>query len=117
MHFGKILLVCLGLVLVSGSACGSATSGNCSPNATLTADGGAPLPPPLLVADGGAPLPPPTLVADGGAPPPPPSLLADGGAPPPPPPPPSSPLQTAALNLHSRGGKKVSKIFPFPVLD
>ena len=68
MHFGKILLVCLGLVLVFGSACGSATSGNCSLKATILADGGAPLPPPLLVADGGAPLPPPTLVADGGAP-------------------------------------------------
>src|SRR5258707_3376711 len=95
MHFGKILLVCLGLVLVFGSACGSATSGNCSLNATILADGGAPLPPPLLVADGGAPLPPPTLVADGWAPPPPPSLLADRGPPLPPPSPRSTHLQTA----------------------
>src|SRR6266436_3468133 len=96
MHFGKILLVCLGLVLVFGSACGSATSGNCPLNATILADGGAPLPPPLLVADGGAPLPPPTLVADGGAPLPPPSLMADGGAPLPPPSARSTQLQAAA---------------------
>ena len=95
MHFGKILLVCLGLV-VFGATCGSVTSGNCPPNATILADGGAPLPPPLLVADGGAPLPPPMLVADGGAPLPPPRLVADGGAPLPPPNTPSMQLQAAA---------------------
>ena len=71
MHFGRILLVCLGLVLVFGATCGSATSGNYPLNATILADGGAPLP--TLVADGGAPLPPPMLVADGGAPLPPPA--------------------------------------------
>ena len=59
MHFGRILLVCLGLVLVFGATCGSATSGNYPLNATILADGGAPLPPPTLVADRGAPLPPP----------------------------------------------------------
>jgi hypothetical protein len=109
MHFGKILLVCLGFVLVFGAACGSVTSGNCPLNATILADGGAPLPPPMLVADGGAPLtppslmadggaplPPPTLVADGGAPLPPPRLMADGGAPLPPPNTPSMQLQAAA---------------------
>ncbi len=85
MHFGKILLVCLGLVLVFGTTCGSAASGNYPVKATILADGGAPLPPPSLMADGGAPLPPPTLIADGGAPLPPPSFMADGGAPLPPP--------------------------------
>jgi hypothetical protein len=85
MHFGKILLVCLGFVTVLGMTAGSAGSGNCPVEAIILADGGAPLPPPTLVADGGAPLPPPVLLADGGAPLPPPSLVADGGAPLPPP--------------------------------
>jgi hypothetical protein len=82
MRFAKILLVCFGLVIVFGMTCGL---GYGPQNATIRADGGAPLPPPVLVADGGAPLPPPMLVADGGAPLPPPSLVADGGAPLPPP--------------------------------
>jgi hypothetical protein len=73
MHFGKILLLCLGLVVMFGTTCGSGGLGNCPLEATLVADGGAPLPPPALAADGGAPLPPPSLMADGGAPLPPPS--------------------------------------------
>lgn len=73
MHFGKILLVCFGLVIVFGTNCGSAGMVNCPQNATILADGGAPLPPPTLVADRGAPLPPPALTADGGAPLPPPA--------------------------------------------
>jgi hypothetical protein len=85
MRFGKILLVCLGLVLVFGTICGAVGLGNSPQKAVILADGGAPLPPPTLVADGGAPLPPPVLMADGGAPLPPPSLMADGGAPLPPP--------------------------------
>jgi len=85
MHFAKILLVCFGIVIVFGTTCGSAGLGNCRQDATILADGGAPLPPPMLLADGGAPLPPPMLLADGGAPLPPPSLMADGGAPLPPP--------------------------------
>ena len=59
MRFGKILLVCLGLVTVLGMTAGSAGSGNGPEKTTILADGGAPLPPPMLVADGGAPLPPP----------------------------------------------------------
>ena len=96
MHFGKILLVCFGIAIVFGTTCGSAVLGNSPQNATILADGGAPLPPPTLVADGGAPLPPPSLMADGGAPLPPPSLLADGGAPLPPPSTRSIPFQIAA---------------------
>ena len=96
MHFGKILLVCLGLVMVLGMTAGSAGLGNGPVKATILADGGAPLPPPTLVADGGAPLPPPMLVADGGAPLPPPMLVADGGAPLPPPATRSFHLQAAA---------------------
>ncbi len=96
MHFGKILLVCLGLVVVFGMAGGAAGLGNCPVEATIVADGGAPLPPPTLVADGGAPLPPPPLMADGGAPLPPPALMADGGAPLPPPSTRSIQLQAAA---------------------
>jgi hypothetical protein len=76
MNFGKIRLVCLGLAIVFGMTCGAAGMGNCPLNATILADGGAPLPPPVLVADGGAPLPPPSLMADGGAPLPPPSARA-----------------------------------------
>jgi len=96
MHFGRILLVCLGLVMVFGMTAGSAGLGNCPAKATICADGGAPLPPPTLVADGGAPLPPPLLMADGGAPLPPPMLMADGGAPLPPPATRSFQLQAAA---------------------
>ena len=73
MHFAKILLVCFGLAIVFGTNCGSAGRVNCPQDATILADGGAPLPPPTLVADGGAPLPPPALMADGGAPLPPPA--------------------------------------------
>ena len=73
MHFGKILSVCVGLAMLLGLAARPAALGNRPVNATIVADGGAPLPPPTLVADGGAPLPPPMLVADGGAPLPPPS--------------------------------------------
>jgi hypothetical protein len=73
MYFAKILLVCFGLAIVFGTNCGSAGRVNCPQNATILADGGAPLPPPTLVADGGAPLPPPALMADGGAPLPPPA--------------------------------------------
>jgi len=60
MHFGKILLVCLGLVTLLGTTCGLAGLANGPLNATILADGGAPLPPPSLMADGGAPLPPPS---------------------------------------------------------
>ena len=96
MRFGKILLVCLGLVVVFGMSGGSGGLGNCPLKTTILADGGAPLPPPVLMADGGAPLPPPLLMADGGAPLPPPALMADGGAPLPPPSTRSIELQAAA---------------------
>lgn len=85
MRFGKFLLVCLGLLLVVGTHWGAVALGNASVQATIVADGGAPLAPPFLIADGGAPLPPPSLIADGGAPLPPPVLVVDGGAPLPPP--------------------------------
>jgi hypothetical protein len=85
MHFGKFLLLCLGLLLVIGTHCRVAALGNSPAQAVIVADGGAPLPPPSLVADGGAPLPPPSLIVDVGAPLPPPLLVADGGAPLPPP--------------------------------
>jgi hypothetical protein len=85
MRFGKFPLVCLGLLLVVGTHCGAAALGNAPVQATIIADGGAPLPPPSLIVDGGAPLPPPLLAADGGAPPPKASHIVDGGAPLPPP--------------------------------
>ena len=72
MRFTKILLVCLGLVLLAGLQvnCSSrpAGLGNPLPSTAFLADGGAPLPIPPVMADGGAPLPIPPIIADGGAP-------------------------------------------------
>jgi hypothetical protein len=90
MRFAKILLVCLGLVLLAGlrGNHGRAAAGSTNPQlkTTFFADGGEPLPRPPLVADGGEPLPRPPLVADGGEPLPRPPLMADGGEPLPRPP-------------------------------
>jgi hypothetical protein len=89
MRFTKILLVCLGSVLLAGLAAnpfaGAANVGN-PLLTTILADGGAPPPIPPVMADGGAPPPIPPVMADGGAPPPIPPVMADGGAPPPIPP-------------------------------
>ena len=72
MRFTKILLVCLGLVLLAGLQvnCSSrpAGLGNPLPSTAFLADGRAPLPIPPVMADGGAPLPIPPIIADGGAP-------------------------------------------------
>src|ERR1700704_2143396 len=69
MRFTKILLVCLGLVLLAGLQvnCSSrpAGLGNPLPSTAFLADGGAPLPIPPVMADGGAPLPIPPIIADG----------------------------------------------------
>ena len=90
MRSTKILLVCLGLVLLAGLRAnhGWAAAGSINPHlkATFLADGGEPLPRPPLVADGGEPLPRPPLTADGGEPLPRPPLMADGGEPLPRPP-------------------------------
>jgi hypothetical protein len=89
MRFAKLLLVCLGPVLLAGlrGNHGWAAAGSANPQlkATVFVDGGDPLPRPPLMADGGAPLPPPLIMVDGGAPLPPPSIMVDGGAPLPPP--------------------------------
>jgi hypothetical protein len=72
MRSTKILLVCLGLVLLASCRGnqGSAAARTADPmlKAAVLADGGEPLPRPPLVADGGEPLPRPPLVADGGEP-------------------------------------------------
>jgi hypothetical protein len=75
MRFAKILLVCLGLVLLAGlrGNHGWATAGSVSPQvkAAFFADGGDPLPRPPLMADGGDPLPRPpqrSEFVDGGDP-------------------------------------------------
>ncbi len=77
MRFAKLLLVCLGLVLLAGlrGNHGWAAAGSANPQlkATVFVDGGDPLPRPPLMADGGAPLPPPLIMVDGGAPLPPPT--------------------------------------------
>src|SRR5260370_13044362 len=91
MRFSKILLVCLGLVVLASCRGNqsSAAASTTDPALKLAvfADGGEPLPRPPLVADGGEPLPRPPLVADGGEPLPRPPLMADGGGPLPRPPP------------------------------
>jgi hypothetical protein len=93
MRFTKILLVCLGLVLLAGlrGNHGWAAAGSVNPQVkgAVFADGGDPLPRPPLVADGGDPLPRPPLMADGGDPlprPPQRSEFVDGGDPLPRPP-------------------------------
>lgn len=72
MRFAKILLVCLGLVLLAGlrGNHGWTAAGSANPQlkATIFADGGEPLPRPPLAADGGELLPRPPLMADGGEP-------------------------------------------------
>jgi len=75
MRFMKILLVCLGLVLLAGlrGNHGWATAGSVNPQvkAAVFADGGDPLPRPPLMADGGDPLPRPpqrSEFVDGGDP-------------------------------------------------
>jgi len=72
MRFTKILLVCLGLVLLASCRGNqsSAAASTTDPALKLAvfADGGEPLPRPPLVADGGEPLPRPPLMADGGEP-------------------------------------------------
>jgi hypothetical protein len=56
MRFTKILLVCLGLVLLAGlqvnCSSGTAGLGNPLPRTAFLADGGAPLPIPPVMADG-----------------------------------------------------------------
>src|SRR5260370_28938142 len=73
MRFAKLLLVCLGLVLLAGlrGNHGWAAAGSANPQlkATVFVDGGDPLPRPPLMADGGAPLPPPLNIVGGGDPP------------------------------------------------
>src|SRR6266849_2935005 len=80
MRFAKLLLVCLGLVLLAGlrGNHGWAAAGSANPQlkATVFVDGGDPLPRPPLMADGGAPLPPPLIMVDGGAPLPPPTATS-----------------------------------------
>jgi hypothetical protein len=75
MRFTKILLVCLGLVLLAGlrGNHGWAAAGSINPHlkATCLVDGGDPLPRPPLMADGGDPLPRPpqrSEFVDGGDP-------------------------------------------------
>jgi hypothetical protein len=75
MLFTKILLVCLGLVLLAGlrGNHGWAAAGSVNPQvkAAVFADGGDPLPRPPLMADGGDPLPRPpqrSEFVDGGDP-------------------------------------------------
>jgi hypothetical protein len=75
MRFTKILLVCLGLVLLAGlrGNHGWAAAGSVNPQvkAAVFADGGDPLPRPPLMADGGDPLPRPpqrSEFVDGGDP-------------------------------------------------
>jgi hypothetical protein len=92
MRFTKILLVCLGLVLLAGLRGNhgwAAGSVNPQVKAAVSVDGGDPLPRPPLVADGGDSLPRPPLMADGGDPlprPPQRSEFVDGGDPLPRPP-------------------------------
>jgi hypothetical protein len=88
MRVTKILLVCFGLVLLTGLGANHfAGAGVINPlSSAILADGGAPPPVPPVIADGGAPPPVPPIMADGGAPPPVPPVVADGGAPPPIPP-------------------------------
>jgi len=74
MRFTKILLVCLGLVLLAGLRGNhgwAAGSVNPQAKAAVFADGGDPLPRPPLMADGGDPLPRPpqwSEFVDGGDP-------------------------------------------------
>ena len=74
MRFTKILLVCLGLVLLAGLRGNhgwAAGSVNPQVRAAVFADGGDPLPRPPLMADGGDPLPRPpqrSEFVDGGDP-------------------------------------------------
>jgi hypothetical protein len=76
MRFTKILLVCLGSILLAGLAANPFAEAANVGNPLLT----------TILADVGAPPPIPPVMADGGAPPPIPPVMADGGAPPPIPP-------------------------------
>ena len=73
MRSTKILLVCLGLVLLAGlrvnCSSGAANAGDRLRHAAILTDSGDPPPIPLLM-DGGDPPPIPPLMADGGDPPP-----------------------------------------------
>jgi hypothetical protein len=89
MRFTKILLVCLGLVLLAGSqvngSLGAADVAN-PESRVFIADGTEPPPVPPLMADGTEPPPIPPGMFDGTEPPPIPPLMADGTEPPPIPP-------------------------------
>jgi hypothetical protein len=89
MRFAKILLVCLGLVLLVGSQVNGSLGATDVTNRLLgiiIADGTEPPPIPPLTADGTEPPPIPPVTFDGTEPPPIPPLVADGTEPPPIPP-------------------------------
>jgi len=81
MRFVKILLVCLGLVLLAGLGTNHGSPTVSPANRAFVVDGGETFPTPPLEADGGDPLPIPPLSADGGDPLPIPPLVTDGGDP------------------------------------